>query len=506
MSNPPEKADYKGFQAKIKETVDFVRDSKGAFLCISHIDADGLSAAGIIGKALHREGINYHVRSVRQLELPIISEISMMKGFDNIIFSDLGGGQMEGINKYLSNKNIVILDHHPTLIAPATEKIINISPFDFGFDGSNQVSGAGISYFIAKQFDKANIDSSPIAIVGALADRQDKGKKNSLIELNKKIVQDGVKADILEEKLDIRLFGRETRPIYQALEYTTDPFLPGLTGDGDMCIRFMRDTGIAQQKGDQWRTIDNLTEDERKNFVQQIIQFSLAQGGSVEDAQGILGYVYTLKNEQKGTLLRDAREFGSLLNSCGRLGATGVAIGICMGERKFLLQEAGAIMTEYRKKIASFLTIIGKESEHIKEYSNITVFDGRGVIDDTMIGTITSIAISTRKFSVKGKPLMGMASSEDGTVKVSCRGTAKLIQIGLDLGLALREAVKAIGSEAEGGGHNIAAGARIPKGTEKLLIEALNEAIEKQIHPTKEDDIPKPKSKPKSSSKTTKTK
>ena len=286
MSNPPEKADLKGFQAKIKETVDFVRDSKGAFLCISHIDADGLSAAGIIGKALHREGINYHVRSVRQLELPIISEISMMKGFDNIIFSDLGGGQMEGINKYLSNKNIVILDHHPTLIAPATENIINISPFDFGFDGSNQVSGAGISYFIAKQFDKANIDSSPIAIVGALADRQDKGKKNSLIELNKKIVQDGVKADILEEKLDIRLFGRETRPIYQALEYTTDPFLPGLTGDGDMCIRFMRDIGIAQQKGDKWRTIDNLTEDERKNFVQQIIQFSLAQGGSVEDAQG----------------------------------------------------------------------------------------------------------------------------------------------------------------------------------------------------------------------------
>ena len=65
MSNPPEKTDLKGFQAKIKETVDFIRDSKGSFLCISHIDADGLSSAGIIGKALHRDGINYHIRSVR---------------------------------------------------------------------------------------------------------------------------------------------------------------------------------------------------------------------------------------------------------------------------------------------------------------------------------------------------------------------------------------------------------------------------------------------------------
>ena len=493
LSSPQKTTDFKGFQAKIKETVDFVRDSKGAILCISHIDADGLTSAGIIGKALHREGKDYHVRSVRQLELPIISEIAMMKSYNNIIFSDLGGGQMKGINKYLSDKNIVVLDHHPTIDPPKSEKIINVSPFDFGYDGSNQVSGAGICYFIAKQFDKVNIDSSSIAIVGALADRQDKGKKNSLIDLNKKIVQDGVKAGLLEEKLDIRLFGRETRPIYQALEYTTDPYIPGLTGDGDMCIRFMRDSGIAQQKGDRWRTIDNLTEDERKTFVQKIITYSLSQGLTVDEAQGILGYVYTLNNEQKGTLLRDAREFGSLLNSCGRLGATGVAIGICMGERKFLLQEAESIMTEYRKKISKFLTIIGKDSEHIKEHSNITVFDGRGIIDDTMIGTITSIAISTRKFSEKGKPLLGMALSDDKTVKISCRGTGKLVQIGLDLGLALREAVKSIGSEAEGGGQNIAAGARIPQGTEQLLVEALNEAIEKQIHPTKEIDIPKTK-------------
>ena len=160
MSNPPDKADFKGFQAKINETVDFIRDAKGPFLCISHIDADGLTSAGIIGKALHRDGINYHIRSVRQLELPIISEIAMMKGFDNIIFSDLGGGQMEGINKYLKGKNIVVLDHHPTLVPPESENIINISPFDFGYDGANQVSGAGVSYFIAKQFDKINVDSA----------------------------------------------------------------------------------------------------------------------------------------------------------------------------------------------------------------------------------------------------------------------------------------------------------------------------------------------------------
>ena len=151
-----------------------------------------------------------------------------------------------------------------------------------------------------------------------------------------------------------------------------------------------------------------------------------------------------------------------------------------MGERKFLLKEAEDLMSEYRKKISHFIEIINEDSEHLREYSNLIVFDGRNLVDDTIIGTVVSIAISTRRFIEKNKPLVGMANSDDGTVKISSRGTPALIANGLDLGTALREAVEAIGSQAEGGGHNIAAGARIPQGTEQLLIENLNDALEKQ--------------------------
>ncbi|TET29738.1 MAG: DHH family phosphoesterase [Candidatus Heimdallarchaeota archaeon] len=499
------KGNFKEFISRVDAAVDTIKDSKDTIFCVSHIDADGLTSAGIIGKALHRANILYHIRCVRQLELPIISELSMMKDVKTLLFTDLGGGQIEGINKYLSDKEIIILDHHPALAKPEFESLVHVNPFEFNYDGVNQVSGAGLSYFFAKKLDSKNVDSASIAVVGALADRQDKGEKNSLISLNQKIVEDGLKAGVLEAKLDIRLFGRETRPIYQALEYTTDPFLPGLTGDGDMCIRFMRDTGIPQQRGDTWRTIQDLNEDERRMLVEGLITYGLKMGMSVQESQSILGWVYNLPNEQPGTLLRDAREFGSLLNSCGRLQATGIAIGICMGERKFLLQEAEEIMHAYRIKISKFLEIINKDSEHLKEYSNLILFDGRKIIDDTMIGTVTSIAISSKRFIDKNKPLVGIAISEDGTVKISSRGTSHLIKQGLDLGLALREAVESIGSEAEGGGHNIAAGARVPQGTEMLLIENLNAALEQQLHP-KEEKRSKPKQKePKPKPKTTKT-
>jgi len=494
LSTTPQKSkkDFNGFIAKIKEAVDFVQDMQGTILCISHIDADGLTSAGIIGKALHRAQKDYHIRCIRQLELPIISEIARMQKVDNIIFTDLGSGQLDGINKYLGNRKIVILDHHPAITKPANGSIIHINPFDFNYDGTDEISGAGMTYFFAKHLDERNVDSAPIAVVGALADRQDKGKKKALKGLNKKIVQDGIKAGLLEERLDIRLFGRETRPIYQALEYTTDPFLPGLTGDGDMCIRFMRDTKIPQQKGDEWRSLQDLSNEERRMLVEALITYGLQNGMTVEESQSILGMVYILTKEHKGTLLRDAREFGSLLNSCGRLHATGIAIGICMGERKFLLQEAENIMAEYRRKISKFIEIINQDSEHLREYPYLLVFDGRDLIDDSMIGTVTSIAISTKKFISKNKPLVGFAKSEDGTIKVSSRGTVQLIEQGLNLGIALREAVEKLGTRAEGGGHNIAAGARIPQGTEALLIENLNKALEKQLGPKKEAEVEPP--------------
>ncbi|MEA2071653.1 MAG: DHH family phosphoesterase [Asgard group archaeon] len=476
-----QKQDFKKLQNTLKRAASLIKNTNDMILCISHIDADGLTSAGIIGRALHREGKRYHIRSVRQLELPIISELATMHNYETIIFTDLGAGQLDGINEYLSDRKIIILDHHPPITEPASDSIINITPFDYGYDGACQISGSGMAYFFAKTLNPANHDSAAIAIVGALADRQDKGPKSSLVGLNREIVEEGKKQGIIEEKLDIRLFGSETRPIHKSLEYTTDPFIPGLSGNGDMCNRFLRDTGIPQQRGDEWRTIQDLSQGERQKLVQELITFGLSRGMSVEDSQNILGYVYRLQQEKAGTLLRDAREFGSLLNSCGRLGATGIAIGICMGERRFLYEEAQEILAEYRKKISEFLGLVTLDSEHLQELPNILVFDAKDLIDDTMIGTIISIAISAQPFIDKNKPMVGLAQSDDGTVKISCRGTPQLVTQGLSFGDALRVAVEKLGPKAEGGGHDIAAGARIPQGTEDIFIESLNMAIEEQL-------------------------
>jgi RecJ-like exonuclease len=76
-------------------------------------------------------------------------------------------------------------------------------------------------------------------------------------------------------------------------------------------------------------------------------------------------------------------------------------------------------------------------------------------------------------------PLMGFAYTENGDVKVSARATQVLIDKGLNLSSALKQAAKELGGA--GGGHDIAAGATIPKGKEEEFLEIVEKEIKNQL-------------------------
>ena len=76
------------------------------------------------------------------------------------------------------------------------------------------------------------------------------------------------------------------------------------------------------------------------------------------------------------------------------------------------------------------------------------------------------------------KPLIGFNAGSDNT-KVSSRGTRKLVQRGLNLSTVMREASTQVGGS--GGGHDIAAGAVIPRGKEKQFVELANDMVKGQL-------------------------
>jgi len=79
----------------------------------------------------------------------------------------------------------------------------------------------------------------------------------------------------------------------------------------------------------------------------------------------------------------------------------------------------------------------------------------------------------------KGLPLLGFALTENGDVKVSARASQSLVDRGLDLASAFTHAAKVV--NGVGGGHNIAAGATIPKGKEEEFLQLVEEKIRLQL-------------------------
>src|SRR5881296_79968 len=68
---------------------------------------------------------------------------------------------------------------------------------------------------------------------------------------------------------------------------------------------------------------------------------------------------------------------------------------------------------------------------------------------------------------------------DEYTSKVSARGTRAHIAAGLDLAAALREAASEV--SGNGGGHNIASGATIPKGKEDRFLSRVDELVGRQL-------------------------
>src|SRR5437867_2464918 len=90
--------------------------------------------------------------------------------------------------------------------------------------------GAGCAYAVAKALSPKNTDLAAIAVVGAVGDIQDQEFRR-LSGYNRTILADGIAAGVLEAGIDLRLFGRETRPAYKMLQYATDPWIPRVSGN-----------------------------------------------------------------------------------------------------------------------------------------------------------------------------------------------------------------------------------------------------------------------------------
>ncbi len=455
---------HRAFLEKTKHAAERIREwiLEGVPITIfTHNDADALSAAGILSGALWREEAKFRCRSIHRIEEFLQLHDSGYLNDDRIIFSDLGSGYIGELSGRLKDREIIILDHHE----PRGEVLsgwVHVNPHLHGIDGATELSASGVAYFVAKALNMDNVRYAPVAVVGALGDLQDKNTVRKLHGMNEIIVQEAVENNLLITREDLVLYGRTFRPIHISLASTTSPFIPGLSGREEVCYNFIVSLGITVKTDEQWRTLSDLTEEEKKRLFSGIVEYLVSHKLPAEIANELIGTAYDLVGEEGWIYLRDAREFATLLNSCGKTGRAYLGISVAMGERGEILEEASKVLEEYRTNLAKTMDYVSRPGV-IETLNHAIVLKGGGVIDEKQISSVASI-LSSSGMIPKDKPLIAVADAGH-YVKVSARANRDLVNRGLDLGAILAKLSAQHGGR--GGGHNVAAGAEIP--SDRLL-------------------------------------
>jgi single-stranded-DNA-specific exonuclease len=343
---------------------------------------------------------------------------------------------------------VFIIDHHE-IIQNIPEKVQIINP---QLTTKQKISASGLCYLFAKEIDPKNKDLAKLGILGMIGDSMEK----EISKLNNSILQDGE----IKTKRGPLLFP-STRPLNRTLEYSSNPFIPGVTGEVKGSLELLREAGLRPtRKG--YPSLLELTEEETAKLTTAI----MLRNPKVKNEE-LLGDIYLLKMYGQ---LEDARELSGKINACSRYGKPETAIQLCL-EIEDTKKKAESIHVKYRQELMSALKVVKKEAQEEKGY---VIINAKEKIKDTMIGTITSI-LSYSSLYKEGTIIIGLSYYQD-KVKVSGRRVGR---VGRSIRELLSNAVSRIGGEV--GGHEGAGGCTIFQEDEEKFLSELKKHLEIEL-------------------------
>ena len=409
---------------------------------ISHFDTDGITSATILIQTLRKLDKRFSVKIVKRIEEDTILNLPRDKV---IIFLDLASGSLDQLAK-MQLDNVFIIDHHE-IAQEIPENITFVNPHLY--NPVEEISGAGLTYLFAKYLNEDK-ELAKLAILGMIGDSMEK----SIDKLNHSIITDG---DV-KKKRGLLIYP-STRPLNRALEYCSDPYIPGITGNTLGVIELLRETGLNPAAG-KYKSLIELDDNEMSKLVTAIV----LKNPRVRNKE-IIGDIFLIKFFNK---LEDARELSAMINACSRLGESETAIQLCMESQK-AKKRAELIHAKYKQFIISGLKTVS-EIEKI-EGTGFVIINAKEKILDTMTGTIASI-LSNSSIYEEGTIITTMAYYED-KIKISSRRVGKSTRNVREM---LSSVVVQIGGEV--GGHEAAAGCMIKQDQEQEFLEKLKKNLE----------------------------
>ena len=432
-------------------TKDFLETTKDKdILVVNHFDCDGITSGAIFGRTLKALDKKFSFKTIKSLDKEFIENLPKNKP---IVFLDLGSGSVKDIAQI--QNDVFIIDHHEIdqeFKFPAHMRMIN----PHIFHSAEEMSGSCTTYLVAKNLlKKTDIESATLAIVGMVGDIMEKNMGP--------LVNTILKDSEVKTKKGLLLYP-STRPLNKTLEYSSSPFIPGVTGDHAGATELLREAGIEFTKTG-YKSLIDLNEEEMKRFVTAVA----LRVPDAEKMQEFIGNLFLVKFFNQ---MEDARELSALINACSRNGNPGIALLMCMGN-KTAKKQALRIHINHKQNIVHGLKHVDEQQKiQGKQY---VIINAKDQIQDSIIGTIASI-LSMSAVYKEGTVVITMAYNED-KIKVSSRISGRGNKDnGRNLKDMMNEVTELLGGES--GGHHFAAGCVIEKEKEEAFIELIKKKLD----------------------------
>src|SRR3989441_11958673 len=172
----------------------------------------------------------------------------------------------------------------------------------------------------------------------------------------------------------------------------------------------------------------------------------LERGCGIKEVERLAGDTYTLPREPAGSPTRDAKEFGTLMNACGRYDQPEVGYRVCRGDREEYLARELRLLRGHREYLMDSMETI--EEAGITQMEAVQYFHAADRIHDTVVGIAASMVLN-RKVASKDLPIIAFAQADDG-IKVSARTTRGLVARRPDLAAVMQPASPARGGTSRG--------------------------------------------------------
>ena len=412
---------------------------------ISHFETDGIVSAAMMIQTLKELDKTFTLKIVKNLEENFIKNLAKNK---ITLFLDLASGSLDDI-KEADLKDVFIIDHHG-IAQKIPENINIINPHLYE---KQKISSSGLVYLFSKEINPKNKKFAKLAILGMVGDHLEK----DIGKINNEILEDSE----IKIKKGLSIYPA-TRPLNRALEFSSNFYLPGISGNIKEILELLREAGLTPKNG-KYKSLLELNDEEMKKLTKAI----MLRKPRAKISE-IIGDIFLIKLYNE---FEDARELSAKINACSRLGESGVAIQLCM-EVPEAKKRAQSIHSKQKQELMAGLKI-AQEMEKI-EGEGFVIINAQEKIKGAMIGTITNILSNSSIY--KEETIIVVMAYYGGKIKISARNVGNL---GRDVLEILNNIVSLTGGEV--GGHEFAAGCVIEKEKEQEFLECLKKNLEIEV-------------------------